>query len=108
MRRESIEDALLKIGVPVEIRGFTSIVDAIEMFDKKGQDVSITKEMYPAIAEKRGTKPSMVRRDIRRALDITRKFSKYWESVRRYIGLSNQKNSSSLKHLYVMLKREES
>lgn len=60
MNRAKIEDALLAMGVPAGIKGFTYIVEVIEIFDERGTNISITKELYPEIAEKNDTTPSRV------------------------------------------------
>lgn len=62
MNRTKIEDTLLSMGVPAGIKGFTYILDAVEIFDERGTNISITKELYPAIAEKNNTTPSRVER----------------------------------------------
>lgn len=72
MKREEVEDTLLVMGIPATIKGFAYITDAIEIFDEKGTNISITKELYPAIAEKRNTIPSRVERAIRHAFEIAR------------------------------------
>ena len=52
MNRAKIEDTLLAMGVPEGILGFKYIADAIQIFDERGTDIQITKELYPAIAKK--------------------------------------------------------
>lgn len=107
MKRENIEDALLAMGVPAGIKGFTYIVDAIQIFDEMGTNISITKELYPAIAERNNTTPSRAERAIRHAFGIVRGHKGNPEIVEKYIGFTNCNNSSSLKQLYMILKREE-
>ena len=53
MNRAKIEDALLAMGVPAGIKGFNYISDAIQIFDERGTDIQITKELYPTIAKKK-------------------------------------------------------
>lgn len=106
MNRAKIEDALLAMGVPAGIKGFNYIEDAIEIFDERGTNISITKELYPAIAEKNNTTPSRAERAIRHAFEIARTKGSS-EIVGKYIGIVNCNNSSSLKQLHMMLKREE-
>lgn len=107
MDRTKIEDALLAMGVPVGIKGFTYIVDAIEIFDERGIDIQITKELYPIIAEKNDTTPSRAERAIRHAFEVVRSRKGNLEVVEKYIGFTNCNNSSSLRQLHMMLKREE-
>ncbi len=107
MNRAKIEDTLLAMGVPAGIKGFTYIADAIQIFDERGTNIGITKELYPTIAKKNGTTPSRVERSIRHALAAGRDCRGKYETINHYIGFANCQNSSSLKQLHMMLKREE-
>lgn len=106
MNRAKIEDVLLAMGVPAGIKGFNYIADAVEIFDERGTNISITKELYPAIAEKNATTPARVERAIRHAFEVVRSRGNS-EEVSKYIGTVNCNNSSSIKQLHMMLKREE-
>lgn len=106
MNRAKIEDALFKIGIPCGIKGFTYIVDAIQIFEERGTNIGITRELYPAIAEKRNTASTSVERAIRHAFGVARN-KRDKEVIEHYIGFVNRANSSSLKQLYIMIKREE-
>lgn len=106
MNRTKIEDTLLSMGVPAGIKGFNYIADAVEIFDERGTNISITKELYPAIAKKNNTTPSRVERAIRHAFEVVRSKGST-DAVNKYIGNVNCNNSSSLKQLHMMLKREE-
>ncbi len=106
MNRSKIEDTLLKIGVPAGIFGFKYIADAIEIFDERGTNIRITRELYPTVAEKNNTTSQRAERSIRHALGVARKKGDV-ELVSKYIGTANTNNSSSLRQLYMMLKREE-
>ena len=108
MNRAKIEDVLLAMGVPAGIKGFNYIVDAIEIFYERGTDIGITKELYPTIAEKNNATPSKVERAIRCAFEVVRSYKGNPEVADKYIGFINCNNSSSLKQLHMMLKREES
>lgn len=108
MNRAKIEDTLLAMGVPAGIKGFNYIADAIQIFEERGTNISITKELYPTIAEKNGTTLSRAERAIRHAFTIARDCRGKYETVNHYIGFANCQNSSSLKQLHMMLKREES
>lgn len=107
MNRVKIEDALLAMGVPAGIKGFNYISDAIQIFDERGTDIQITKELHPTIAKKNNTTPSRAKRAIRHAFGIVRGHKGNPEIVEKYIGFTNHNNSSSLKQLYMMLKRGE-
>lgn len=106
MNRAKIEDVLLAMGVPAGIKGFNYIADAIEIFDKRGANIFITKELYPAIAKKNNTTPSRAERAIRHAFERARSYGGNQEMVNHYIGMDNCKNSSSLKTLYIRIKQE--
>lgn len=106
MNRTKIEDTLLAMGVPAGINGFNYIADAVEIFDERGTNIGITKELYPAIAKKNDATPSRVERAIRHAFEVVRTRGNS-EAVNKYIGTVNCNNSSSLKQLHMMLKREE-
>lgn len=106
MKRENIEDALLSMGVPAGIKGFTYISDAIQIFDERGTGISITRELYPAIAERNNTTPSRTERAIRHAFERVRSYGGNPEIVNHYIGMDNCENSSSLKTLYIRIKQE--
>lgn len=107
MSRAKIEDTLLAMGVPAGIKGFNYITDAIQIFDEKGTDIQITKELYPEVAERNDTTPLRTERAIRHAFEVVRSHKGNPEIVEKYIGFTNCNNSSSLKQLYMMLKREE-
>ena len=106
MNRAKIEDALLTMGVPAGIFGFNCIVDAIQIFDEKGTDIQITKELYPTIAKKNNTTPSRTERAIRHAFEVVRSRRGHPEVINHYIGMDNCENSSSLKTLYLRIKQE--
>lgn len=106
MSRAKIEDALLAMGIPAGNKGFEYIVDAMWIFEEKGTSISMTKELYPLIAEKNDTTASRAERAIRHAFGVAR-YKGNNEEVNKYIGTINRSNSSSLKQLHMMLKREE-
>ncbi|MCI9136434.1 MAG: hypothetical protein HFH48_02555, partial [Lachnospiraceae bacterium] len=85
MNRAKIEDALLAMGVPAGIKGFNYISDAIQIFDERGTDIQITKELYPTIAKKNNTTPSRSERAIRHAFGIVRGHKGNPEIVEKYI-----------------------
>lgn len=106
MNRAKIEDTLLAMGVPAGVKGFTYIADAIQIFDEKGTNISITKELYPAVAKKNNTTPSRAERAIRHAFERVRSCGGNPEIVNHYIGMDNCGNSSSLKTLYIRIKQD--
>ncbi len=60
-----------ELGIPAHIKGYMYLRDAIIMVTFKVELLSrITKELYPAIAEKYSTTPSRVERAIRHAIEV--------------------------------------
>lgn len=106
MNRAKIEDTLLAMGVPAGIKGFNYIADAMQIFDERGTNIGITKELYPAIAKKNNTTPSRAERAIRHAFECVRSYRGNPEIINHYIGMDNCQNSSSLKTLYIRIKQE--
>lgn len=106
IKRDAVEDVLLKIGISAGLKGFDYIVDAVEILDRD-KNIKITC-LYVDIAKKRETTGSRVERAIRHALQVARdcKTGPY-EAVEHYIGFENPVNSASLYRLLLMIKREE-
>jgi two-component system response regulator (stage 0 sporulation protein A) len=68
---EEITDVLHEIGIPVHYKGYLYLRDAITMVSEQIELLgSITKILYPRIAEKYETTPSRVERAIRHAIEI--------------------------------------
>lgn len=107
MNRTDVENVLFKMGVPPKVAGFKYITDAV-MILHESEDISMTKELYPQIAEKYGTSWNKVERAIRTAFKIARSAKADYEVVEHYIGFINRNNSSSLMKLCKELEREES
>ncbi len=67
-----ITEVLHHLGVPAHIKGYLYLREAIELVIK---DINllgaVTKELYPAVAEKFHTTSSKVERAIRHAIDVT-------------------------------------
>ena len=65
--RTDVSNLLLTLGIPVKLRGYAYLREAVLlMAAKPGQ--SITKELYPAVAEQCGAAPIHVERSIRSAI----------------------------------------
>jgi len=66
-----ITHMIRKAGIPPHIKGYRYLRDAIalavEDFDLLG---AVTKELYPAIAQKNNTTPTRVERAIRHAIEV--------------------------------------
>ena len=67
----SITNIIHEVGVPAHIKGYHYLRDAIAMVvDNMEVLGAVTKELYPAIAEKNHTTPSRVERAIRHAIEV--------------------------------------
>lgn len=67
-----ITDLLHSLGIPSHIKGYTYIREGIEMmFEDASLVGSITKELYPTIAEHYSTTSSRVERAIRHAIEVS-------------------------------------
>ena len=64
---KEIRTLLLSLGVMPSWLGFGYLVDAIQIF-RKNRAVSMTKELYPQVAEKHGTTGVRVERAMRHAI----------------------------------------
>ena len=68
---EKISNIFLTVGIPAHIKGYQFLREAIKMAIDKPEIVSsITKELYPSIAEKFQTSSSKVERAIRHAIEV--------------------------------------
>lgn len=70
--REVVENELLYLGVDPSIKGFQCITECILYYILNGKDfyhVSITKELYPAVAELLGTTKERIERNTRKTVE---------------------------------------
>lgn len=68
----TVSKILHELGIPSHIKGYQYIRDGIEILYKKGNRIeSITKDLYPALADKFGTTSSRVERAIRHAIEVS-------------------------------------
>ena len=66
-----IANILHKLGIPANIKGYRYLQDAIKMAVNNVKLLdTITKELYPSVAEKNNTTPSKVERAIRHAIEV--------------------------------------
>ena len=69
---EQITSIFLSIGIPAHIKGFQFLREAVKLVvDEPDTINSITKKLYPGIAECFGTSPSKVERAIRHAIEVS-------------------------------------
>lgn len=66
-----ISDLMKQIGIPAHIKGYYYIRESILMNIEKQEYISMTKELYPQIAQKFTTTPQRVERAIRHAIETT-------------------------------------
>jgi len=68
---EKISDIFISIGIPPHIKGYNYLREGIKsMVEDPSIINNVTKELYPAIAEKFETTPSKVERAIRHAIEV--------------------------------------
>ena len=99
--RSDIVDILLKVGIPANVKGFTYIHDAMELFDSNPYYSSgKICALYADIAKKRCTSPSSVERAIRHAFETAT--SKGNREMRKVLfGFSKYTEFQSSKKLYI-------
>lgn len=67
-----VSDILKELGAPCHIFGYKYACDAIIfIINKADKNISITKELYPAVAKLHHTTPSRVERAIRHLIETT-------------------------------------
>ncbi len=68
----SVTNIMHQLGVPANIKGYMYLRDAITMVIKEIDLIgAVTKELYPAVAQKYNTTPSRVERAIRHAIEVS-------------------------------------
>ncbi len=92
---ERISNIFITVGIPAHIKGYQFLREAIKMAINEPEIVnSITKKLYPSIAEKYSTSPSKVERAIRHAIEVAWNRGKI-ENINNVFGLqvynSNEK-----------------
>lgn len=100
MYQEKTREILFKIGVPVGTKGFEYIVEAVENLIAN-PDISMTKELYPRIAQKYKTTPSAVEKAIRYAF----KNLKIEEKSKHYTGIESKTNRSLMIFISLHVKK---
>ena len=79
---KKIVKVLNKLGVPVHLKGYKYIVEAIALC-YENTEIRMSKELYIEIASRHNDKPSRVERAIRHAIEVT--WSKIDEDVSQEI-----------------------
>ena len=84
---ERISNIFITVGIPAHIKGYQFLREAIKMAVESPDIVnSITKKLYPSIAEKFDTSPSKVERAIRHAIEVAWNRGKI-ENINNVFGL---------------------
>lgn len=104
MTRETVEKILMELGIPVKVKGFRYIPDAVLLLDD-GWDKAAMEKVYMKIAMVHGDKFQNVERAIRHALTMARKSGRD-NLVRQYLG-EHPQNKASLYFLYYSLASQE-
>lgn len=68
---EKLANIFISVGIPAHIKGYQFLREAIKMAIDSPEIInSITKKLYPSIADKFDTSPSKVERAIRHAIEV--------------------------------------
>lgn len=68
---EKISEIFISIGIPPHIKGYSYLREAIKITVERPYVInSVTKELYPSVAETYKTTPSKVERAIRHAIEV--------------------------------------
>ena len=106
INRKYVEDVLLKMGIPANIKGFQYITDAVMLLDKKEWCNPKYTALYYTIGKMNGSTATRTERAIRHAFSVARSCKGDYELVDHYIGFINCENSSSIASLYRTIKYE--
>ena len=87
MLEEKISNIFITVGIPAHIKGYQFLREAIKMAIDQPEIInSITKKLYPAIAQKFETSASKVERAIRHAIEVAWNRGKI-ENINSIFGL---------------------
>ncbi len=106
MKRENIEHALISMGMPVKLKGFKYITDAVMKLDTPEWRNTKWTALYCKIGVMNHDSGSRVERAIRNAFATTRNRVADYEMIERYIGFTNCENSNSITFLYKSVSEE--
>ena len=90
---EKISNIFITVGIPAHIKGYQFLREAIKL-SMENPDIinSITKKLYPSIAEKFDTSASKVERAIRHAIEVAWNRGKI-ENINSIFGLTVYSNN---------------
>lgn len=84
---EKIANLFISVGIPAHIKGYQFLREAIKMTVDSPEIIgSITKRLYPTIAERFSTSPSKVERAIRHAIEVAWNRGKI-ENINQIFGI---------------------
>lgn len=84
---EKIANLFISVGIPAHIKGYQFLREAIKMTVESPEIIgSITKKLYPTIAEHFDTSPSKVERAIRHAIEVAWSRGKI-ENINQIFGI---------------------
>ncbi len=106
MKREFVEHVLMLMGMPVKLKGFRYITDAVLLLDTPEWQNPKWTALYYKIGTMNHDTASRVERAIRNAFMTTRNRVADYEMVEHYIGFTNCENSNSITFLYKNIKNE--
>ena len=90
---EKITNIFITVGIPAHIKGYHFLREAIKMAIETPDIVnSITKKLYPSIAERFETSASKVERAIRHAIEVAWNRGKI-ENINSVFGLTVYSNN---------------
>ncbi len=106
MKREIVENTLISMGMPIKLKGFQYIVDAVMLLDTPEWKNPKWTALYYKIGTMNQDTGSRVERAIRNAFLKTRTKVADYEMIEHYIGFTNCENSNSISFLYKNIKDE--
>ena len=90
---EKISNIFITVGIPAHIKGYQFLREAIKLAIDKPEIInSITKELYPSIANHFGTSASKVERAIRHAIEVAWNRGKI-ENINTVFGIKVYNNN---------------
>ncbi len=90
---EKISNIFITVGIPAHIKGYQFLREAIKLAVKQPEIInSITKELYPRVADQFSTSPSKVERAIRHAIEVAWNRGKI-ENINAVFGIKVYSNN---------------
>ncbi len=106
MKRENVESVLIAMGMPIKLKGFKYITDAVMLLDTPEWENPKWTALYYKIGTMNDDTGSRVERAIRNAFMTTRTKVADYEMIEHYIGFVNCENSNSITFLHKNIKND--